>query len=90
MRCPVAWTALPMSWPGNPVKQLTAWIEQMFALAHDPRLRMHLTVIDSDEVRAARGIGRPASACTLTGIARSRRFCGWSRCRCVSARRPRG
>ena len=27
----------------------------MFALAHDPRLRMHLTVIDSDEVRAARG-----------------------------------
>ena len=42
-------------WPGDPVKQLTAWIEQMFALAHDPRLRMHLTVIDSDEVRAARG-----------------------------------
>ena len=27
----------------------------MFALAHDPRLRMHLTVIDSDEVRAAKG-----------------------------------
>ena len=40
---------------GDPVNQLTAWIEQMFALAHDPRLRMHLTVIDSDEVRAAKG-----------------------------------
>ena len=39
----------------DPVNQLTAWIEQMFALAHDPRLRMHLTVIDSDEVRAAKG-----------------------------------
>ena len=41
--------------PGNPVKQLTTWIEQIFTLAHDPRLRMHLTVIDSDEVRAAKG-----------------------------------
>ena len=41
--------------PGDPVEQLTAWIEQIFALAHDPRLRMHLTVIDSDEVRAAKG-----------------------------------
>jgi hypothetical protein len=27
----------------------------MFDLAHDPRLRTHLTVIDSDEVRAAKG-----------------------------------
>ena len=41
--------------PGDPVKQLTAWIEMMFVLAHDPELRMHLTVIDSDEVRAAKG-----------------------------------
>ena len=41
--------------PGDPVAQLTAWVEVMFALAHDPRLRMHLTVIDSDEVRAAKG-----------------------------------
>ena len=41
--------------PGDPVKQLTAWVEMMFALAHEPRLRMHLTVIDSDEVRAAKG-----------------------------------
>ena len=41
--------------PGDPVKQLTAWVEMMFVLAHDPQLRMHLTVIDSDEVRAAKG-----------------------------------
>ena len=41
--------------PGDPVKQLTAWVEMMFDLAHDPELRMHLTVIDSDEVRAAKG-----------------------------------
>jgi AcrR family transcriptional regulator len=41
--------------PGDPVKQLTAWVEKMFALADDPQLRMHLTVIDSDEVRVAKG-----------------------------------
>jgi AcrR family transcriptional regulator len=41
--------------PGDPVKQLTAWVEMMFVLAYDPQLRMHLTVIDSDEVRAAKG-----------------------------------
>ena len=41
--------------PGDPVRQLTAWVEMMFDLAHDPQLRMHLTVIDSDEVRAAKG-----------------------------------
>jgi AcrR family transcriptional regulator len=40
---------------GDPVSQLTAWVEMMFALAHDPELRTHLTVIDSDEVRAAKG-----------------------------------
>ena len=40
---------------GNPVKQLTAWVDMMFNLAHDPQLRVHLTVIDSDEVRAAKG-----------------------------------
>ena len=36
--------------PGDPVRQLTA-VEMMFDLAHDPQLRMHLTVIDSDEVQ---------------------------------------
>lgn len=38
----------------NPVQQLTAWIDMMFNLAQDPQLRAHLTVIDSDEVRAAK------------------------------------
>lgn len=46
---------IPDELPGDPVKQLTAWVEMMFVLAHDPQLRMHLTVIDSDEVRAAKG-----------------------------------
>ncbi len=41
--------------PDNSVKQLTAWVDMMFNLAHDPQLRAHLTVIDSDEVRAAKG-----------------------------------
>jgi AcrR family transcriptional regulator len=41
--------------PGAPVDQLKAWIEEMFGLVYDPQLRMHLTVIDSDEVRAAKG-----------------------------------
>ena len=40
---------------GRPIDQLEAWIRQMFGLANDPRLRMHMRVIDSDEVRAARG-----------------------------------
>ena len=40
---------------GGPVEQLKAWIETMYVLARDPDLRMHLTVIDSDEVRAATG-----------------------------------
>jgi AcrR family transcriptional regulator len=41
--------------PGSPVEQLAAWISQMFGWVHDAELRMHLTVIDSDEVRAAKG-----------------------------------
>ena len=41
--------------PGAPVEQLTAWIGQMFWWMHDAELRMHLTVIDSDEVRVAKG-----------------------------------
>ena len=47
---------------GGPVEQLTAWIETMYVLARDPDLRMHLTVIDSDEVRAATGLSRGARA----------------------------
>ena len=41
--------------PGSPVEQLKAWIGQMFGWVHDAQLRMHLTVIDSEEVRAAKG-----------------------------------
>jgi AcrR family transcriptional regulator len=41
--------------PGSPVDQLKAWIRHMFGWMHDEELRMHLTVIDSDEVRAAKG-----------------------------------
>ena len=41
--------------PGAPADQLKAWIGQMFGWMHDAELRMHLTVIDSDEVRVAKG-----------------------------------
>jgi AcrR family transcriptional regulator len=41
--------------PGAPVDQLKAWIEEMFGLTRDPRSLMHLVVLDSDEVRAAKG-----------------------------------
>jgi AcrR family transcriptional regulator len=41
--------------PGGPVDQVRAWISGMFGLMHDDRTRMHFTVIDSDEVRAAKG-----------------------------------
>jgi AcrR family transcriptional regulator len=41
--------------PGAPVDQLKAWIGRMFGWMHDEEMRMHLTVIDSDEVRAAKG-----------------------------------
>jgi AcrR family transcriptional regulator len=41
--------------PGGPVDQLKAWIWGMFGLIHDAQTRMHFTVIDSDEVRAAKG-----------------------------------
>lgn len=40
---------------GAPVDQLKAWIGQMFGWVQDAQLRMHLIVIDSDEVRAAKG-----------------------------------
>jgi AcrR family transcriptional regulator len=41
--------------PGAPADQLKAWIRGMFGWMHDAELQMHLTVIDSDEVRAAKG-----------------------------------
>ncbi|OBB58026.1 TetR family transcriptional regulator [Mycobacterium sp. 852013-51886_SCH5428379] len=39
----------------EPLRQLEAWIAEMLTLAHDARLRQHMRVIDSDEVRAAKG-----------------------------------
>ncbi len=41
--------------PGGPVDQVRAWISGMFGLIHDDQTRMHFSVIDSDEVRAAKG-----------------------------------
>jgi AcrR family transcriptional regulator len=41
--------------PGGPVDQLKAWISGMFGLIHDHQTRLHFSVIDSDEVRAAKG-----------------------------------
>jgi AcrR family transcriptional regulator len=41
--------------PGAPADQLKAWIGHMFGWMHDAEMRMHLTVIDSDEVRVAKG-----------------------------------
>jgi len=40
---------------GAPADQLQAWIRHMFGWMDDAELRMHLTVIDSDEVRVAKG-----------------------------------
>lgn len=40
---------------GPPVDQLKAWFAQIFGLLQDARVCMHITVLDSDEVRAAKG-----------------------------------
>ena len=40
---------------GTPAEQLAAWIGTMFDMCADPQRRLHLAVIDSDEVRAAKG-----------------------------------
>ena len=40
---------------GGPVDRLRSWISGMFGLIHDYQTRLHFTVIDSDEVRAAKG-----------------------------------
>lgn len=41
--------------PGTPVEMLEAWVGELFALVFDPELRKHMLVIDSDEVRSAKG-----------------------------------
>ncbi|QZT61741.1 TetR/AcrR family transcriptional regulator [Mycolicibacterium austroafricanum] len=40
---------------GTPADQLADWIAAMFDIVVDPQQRLQLTVIDSDEVRAAKG-----------------------------------
>ncbi|WP_308207895.1 TetR/AcrR family transcriptional regulator [Mycolicibacterium neworleansense] len=40
---------------GPPPDQLRVWLGQIFGLLQDARLNMHMTVLDSDEVRAAKG-----------------------------------
>lgn len=40
---------------GPPADQLRVWLGQIFGLLKDERLNMHMTVLDSDEVRAAKG-----------------------------------
>jgi len=47
--------------PGGPTAALTAWISYILSLAYDPRRRAHAIVLDSDEVRVAKGY-REASA----------------------------
>ncbi|MBY0288486.1 MAG: TetR/AcrR family transcriptional regulator [Mycobacteriaceae bacterium] len=41
--------------PGGPVDQVRAWISGMFGLIHDDQTRTRFSVIDSYEVRAAKG-----------------------------------
>ncbi|KMO84295.1 HTH-type transcriptional regulator BetI [Mycolicibacterium chubuense] len=40
---------------GSPADQLAAWIGEVFDLMVDPRQRMQMSVIDSEEVRTAQG-----------------------------------
>ncbi len=40
---------------GSSTEQLRVWLGQIFGLLQDARLSMHMTVLDSDEVRAAKG-----------------------------------
>jgi AcrR family transcriptional regulator len=47
--------------PGGPAAQLRAWIDYLLGLAYHPRRRAHVVVLDSDEVRVAKGY-REASA----------------------------
>jgi AcrR family transcriptional regulator len=41
--------------PGGPTAQLTEWVSYLLSLAYDPRRRAHVIVLDSDEVRVAKG-----------------------------------
>jgi AcrR family transcriptional regulator len=41
--------------PGGSIAELTACVDFLLALAYDPRSRAHIVVLDSDEVRVAKG-----------------------------------
>jgi AcrR family transcriptional regulator len=47
--------------PGGPVAQMRAWVDRVVGLAYEPRRLAHAMVLDSDEVRVAKGY-REASA----------------------------
>jgi AcrR family transcriptional regulator len=40
---------------GGPAAQLRAWIDYFLGLVYDPRRRAHIVVLDSNEVRVAKG-----------------------------------
>lgn len=46
---------IPQDTVGGPVAELRAWIMHMFDLCSDPRRRSHMDVLESDEVRTAKG-----------------------------------
>jgi AcrR family transcriptional regulator len=46
---------IPQTVPGGPVAELRAWVAQMFDLVNDPRRASKMDVLDSDEVRVAKG-----------------------------------
>ena len=46
---------IPQDTDGGPVAELRAWVEAMFELANDPRRASNMDVLDSDEVRVAKG-----------------------------------
>jgi AcrR family transcriptional regulator len=46
---------IPETTSGGPVAELRSWIGLMFALADDPRRATKMDVLDSDEVRVAKG-----------------------------------
>ena len=47
--------------PGGPPAQLTAWVDHLLGLAYHPRPRAHVVVLDSDEVRVAKGYREAAA-----------------------------
>jgi AcrR family transcriptional regulator len=75
--------------PDVPADQLKAWIGHMFGWMHDAEPQMHLTVIDSDEVRIAKGYrGYPRASARRSRTLAGRDSAARSGRRIVPARRP--